>query len=172
MDLYLDRDRDRDIDRDLDLRPPPPTDGRIYSKSTTTIFFIIQNTQYIITMIYVYYWYNDNDASPRLASHWPSLFYALSPTSLLKSRAYIALSYHFLKSQSGGGNRTSPSKNGAGCNIQKSPYCDPAIFSTQECENCKLCSRQVECAKTRFKSKTAKPGFGHFWKNTILPILS
>ena len=27
------------------------------------------------------------------------------------------------------------------------------------------------CEKTRFKSKTAKPGFGHFWKNTILPFL-
>jgi len=43
---------------------------------------------------------------------------------------------------------------------------------THACEKRKLCSRQVECAKTRFKSKTAKPGFGHFWKNTILPILS
>jgi hypothetical protein len=46
----------------------------------------------------------------------------------------------------------------------------PLFFDTFSVKNRKLCSRQAKRAKTRFKSKTGKPGFGHFWKNTILPF--
>ena len=40
LDRDRDRDRDTDRDRDRDRDRPRPTDGRINSKSTTTVFFI------------------------------------------------------------------------------------------------------------------------------------
>jgi hypothetical protein len=61
-------------------------------------------------------------------------------------------------------------QNGANDVFVKSSYHDPVAFLRIGDEKCILCSRRAKCAKTRFKSKTGKPGFGHFWKNTILPF--
>jgi hypothetical protein len=53
-------------------------------------------------------------------------------------------------------------KNDVGYRFAKMHDDDPAIFLDKYGQFHKLCSRQAKREKTRFKSKTGKPGFGHF----------
>jgi len=83
-------------------------------------------------------------------------------TSLLKLKAYIALSYSFLKSQCGGGTASIGAKMAFWA-----VYINSLIMIEQKVgaylmKFDKYALVRLNVQKTCFKSKTANPGFGHF----------